>query len=309
MSGVKKIAMIVSIIGREKSLPILTKMPRSVVEEIDKEVKAIGTIVKPEALSIMKEYNKISNIIVAGKNEGSLLDSYDDAKLSESPIEARKRKWIGFTKLSELPTEKILNLIKGESPLHQVVILNNMPDKVGKEVFSLMSKDEKVLFTIESSSSLTTDNETISIINDVIESKVDSLHEASKTNLDSALIYTSSMSDDDLEELLEALPEDLAQKIRDEVITFTNIISQSKETLTKILGTIDAQTLAHACANAKESEIEHIKECITTTKSEDFDYNISEMNRDDKKIINDAQAKIIIRAKEMNSADEIEIIK
>ncbi|CAH7369092.1 Flagellar motor switch protein FliG [Vibrio chagasii] len=310
MDGTEKVAMLVKILGVSMMSPILKSLPRDAVEKIDKIVKADSAFLKADGVAILNEFNSIGNIIVAANNDISVIDEYDEALMADSPTGAGSKKVrVGFYMLAEQPTDVIYRIIKNEEPLYQVVILKQLKSKVAQDVFSLMSTDEQVAFTLEGKSSGEVNPEILELLSRTIETKIEEMLSVRKSNFDTVLNLASSMDDKSLDSLLEKLPEDIAEEVRAATVTFKDLLAQKDDVLQILLGSFGSATIALAMVNCTESEKEKIFGNVTDSKAGDIKYNLGEVDTNKVKDISNAQREIVLEAKSLQQKGDIEIVK
>lgn len=308
--GVERIAKLLSILGIELMMPIIKRLPRDVIIEIHEYLDKNKNLTKHEAVELLAEFNAITDILVDHESgTDSLLTEYDEAKMAESPEGAQKRMFVGFMKLDEQPIEKIFEIVKNEDPLYQVVILRQLSESKGQDIFKMMPIEAKKAFVLEAQTSEEIPTKVLTEISNYIENKLDEMLAVKRTNFDSAISFASTLNEDMLNELLESLPEDTAEIIRANSLTFGDILAQEKRTLQKVFANFTGSAIAAAVCNLDESALEKVYACITATKRDEVEYNIGNMDVNDAKRIGDAQRQIVLEAKNLRNSGEIEIIK
>ncbi|WP_210498421.1 FliG C-terminal domain-containing protein [Vibrio crassostreae] len=308
--GIEKVAKLLSVLGIELMMPIISKFDRDVVLEIHKAAKQNKNLTKSGALRIISEFNAITDTLVdLDSGIDSLLTEYDEAKLAESPEAMQRKLFVGFAKLDEQSSEKIYEIIKDEDAMYKVVILRQLSESKAQEIFNLMPLAEKASFTLEAESSGEITNEVLSVISNHIETKLEEILSEKKTNFDTAVSLASSLSEVELNELLDSLPEGTAAIIKANTLTFGDILAQQKKVIQKVFANFNGATIAAASAKLPTSELEKIYGCITSTKKEDVVYNLENFNKEDEKAIQTAQRDIVMEAKSLRSNGDIEIIK
>lgn len=307
--GIKKVAMLVKMLTPTMVMPIIKKLPRETVEEIDRLVKQDKTVIKGEGLEVLREFNAIGSIIVAPNHDASLIDEYDEALMADSPSAQNKKVHVGFYKLAEQKTDVIYRIIKDEQPISQVVVLRQLPTKVSQEVFSIMTTEEQVGVTLAGKTSGDISEDILERISRTFEEKIESMLSEKKTNFDIILNLASTLDDSGLEKLLSSLPEDLAEEIRAATLTFKDVLEQADIVLQKVLGNFGGGVIAAAIVPYDGDVHERVFANVTDSKREDIEYNLGEINPNQKKQITDAQREIVLEARALQQKGVIEIIK
>lgn len=306
LTGVEKIAILIRAVGVTECAPLIKSLTKEQIEHVEAAAPA-NTLVKQQVIDVLSEFNKITNLVVGGKQE-SLMDAYEELNYDSSGVRGNTRRMNGFKKLSSMPAGQVYELVKREMPIHQVVILLQLPQKLGGEVWAMMSAEERAVFTIESEDAAEASLEVLMDINAVLEERLSSSDEKSESNLEKIFGFTDGMEEDQLDEFIDKLPVEIAEKIRANVLTFSHVVEQDQKTMTAILASISTTNIAAAFCLLEESELTRIKGSLSTTKAQDVTYNIEKIiNKDDKKAISEAQRAIIFEAKKLQNEKTIEI--
>jgi flagellar motor switch protein FliG len=308
LTGIEKIAILIRVVGLKDCAPLLKGLSPEQVDMIE-EASPTGTLVKQQAIAVLSEFNKSANLVVGGQKE-SLMDAFDELNYENSGAATSGRRMNGFKKLSSMSAEAVYNVIKREMPIHQVIILLQMPQKLGVEVWAIMSPEEQAAFTIESEGAAEPSYETLVDINSALEERLNSASDKGESNLDKIFGFTDGMDEEQLEAFTSKLPEEIAEKIKANVLTFSHVAEQEENTLATILAGISTTNIANAFCLMEESDLERIKNALSTTKAQDVSYNIEKIvNKDDKKAISEAQRAVIFEAKRLQNEKTIEIIR
>ncbi|EGR2229443.1 FliG C-terminal domain-containing protein [Vibrio parahaemolyticus] len=309
LTGTQKIGLLIRAVGYDAITPIIRTLQLSeeTLDLIDKETPE--TVSKSQAIEIVREFNTSVNLVVGGKRE-SLMDALDDIGFENGAFGKISRKMNGFKKLSSMSSEEVFNLIKMEQPLHQAIILFEMPEKLSVEVFGYFDIDEQSKITQEADKAEAPSRETLIAINAVIEDLISSNESSNSGNLDRILSFTDGMEEEHLNKYLDSLPEDIAEKIRANVLTFSHILEQEEDVLSEIIGDIGTTDIAYAFCLCDDSILNKVKSGLTPTKAQDVTFNIDKtVKKDDKKMISEAQKLVIVRAKKLQSDGKIEIVR
>lgn len=309
LTGTQKIALLIRTVGYDAIVPTLRnlQLDESVYAQIDAETP--NTISKNTALAVLKEFNASASLVVGGKRE-SLLEAIEDMGMNTGNAAKLSRKMHGFKKLQTMNAEDIHQLIANEQPVHKAIIMFELPEKLSVDVFNMMPVDEQAELTMEADKAESPSPQTLLAINGMLEEKLANQGNKSAGNLERIFAFTDGMNEDQLNSYLEKLPEDIADKIRANVLTFTHIIEQDDKVLSEILGESTTNDIAFAFCLVDQDVLERIKATLTTTKAQDVTFTIDKtVNKDDKKAISEAQRSIILRAKQLQADGKIDIIR
>lgn len=309
LTGIQKLALLTRVVGYDSMVPILRNLKLS--EEVYAEIDAATpeTVSKNDAIAVLREFNASASLVVGGHRE-SLIEAIEDIGLENGNLGKFSRKMHGFKKLATKQADEVCNLIRGEQPLHQAIILFQMPEKLSVDTFSLLTVEEQALVTKEADKAETPSNETLMAINTIIEEIITNKEAKSTGNIERIYAFTDNMDEDRLEEYLTKLPSDIAEKIKANVLTFTHIIQQDEKVLSDILGEIATTDIAFAFCLSDATIIEKMKSTLTQTKAQDVSFSIEKnVDKNDKKSISEAQRRIILKAKALQNDGKIEIIR
>ncbi|MCY9860980.1 hypothetical protein OTK49_00295 [Vibrio coralliirubri] len=309
LTGTQKIALLIRTVGYNAIVPNLRnlQLDDSIYAQIDNETP--DTISKSTALAVLREFNASASLVVGGKRE-SLLDAIEDMGMNTGNSAKLSRKMHGFKKLQTMSADEIHQLIINEQPLHKAIIMFELPEKVSVEIFSLMTLDEQAKLTMEADKAESPSNQTLSAINGMLEEKLANQSNKSVGNLERIFAFTDGMDEVQLNSYLEKLPEEIASKIRANVLTFTHITEQSEKVLIEILGESSSNDIAQAFCQSSEEILEKMTASLTKTKAQDVTFSIDKtVNKEDKKAISEAQRAIILRAKQLQSDGKIIIVR
>lgn len=309
LTGIQKIALLIRAVGYDAITPLIRNLHLSeeTLALIDKETPE--TVSKSLAIEIVREFNTSVNLVVGGKRE-SIMDALDDIGIENGAFGKMPRKMNGFKKLSSMGAEEVFNLIKIEQPLHQAIILFELPEKLSTEVFNHFGIEEQSNITQEADKAESPSRETLIAINTVIEDLISNNENNNTGNFERILSFANGMEEDHLKKYLEVIPSDVADKIRANILTFNHILEQSEDTMSEILGDIGTTDIAYAFCLCNEEILDKVKNGLTPTKAQDVSFNIDKtVNKDDKKMISESQKLVIARAKSLQADGKIEIVR
>ncbi|KDM90865.1 FliG C-terminal domain-containing protein [Photobacterium galatheae] len=309
LTGIQKIALLIRTVGYDSITPVIRnlQLPEDVLTQIDKETPQ--TVSKNVGIDLLREFNTSVNLVVGGKRE-SIMDALDDIGMENDAFGKISRKMNGFKKLSSMSAEEVCALIRQEQPLHQAIILFELPEKLSVEIFNLFDIEAQAKITQEADQAESPKRETLMAINAVIEDIVQNSENHSSGNLERILSFTDGMEEEHLNTYLACLPSDIADKIRANVLTFTHVTLQSEAVLSDILSDLATGDIAYAFCLCAEEEMNKMKAALTSTKAQDVTFNIDKtVNKEDRKKISEAQRTVIMRAKRLQSDGTIEIVR
>ncbi len=309
LNGIEKIALLIRTVGYDAVVPAIRNLhlPEEILNQID--LATPETVSKNTGIELLREFNQSVALVVGGKRE-SILDAIDDIGLGEGPNGRGGRKLNGFKKLAAMEPEAVLPFIVSEQPLHQATIMFQLPEKLSSTIFGMLDIEMQVAISEEADKAEKPAPETLLAINAVLEEQLANRDTDNTGNLERLLAFTDSMDEEYLNEFLSKLSPDIAEKIRANVITFSQIVSQSIDVLSDILSELSTNDIAFAFCQSDEATLEKLKSSLTTTKAQDVIFNIEKtINRDDKKSMLSAQKEVITTAKRLHKNETIELVR
>ncbi len=309
-AGIRKTAFLIELLGSGLVQDITNNMDRSVIAQIKSFNAEKQNLTTHEATKILNEFVTVSKILV--DSDGSIADilnEWDENQIVKSPAYMQRKKFIGFVKLDEKTVEQIYEVIKNESTMYKVVILRQLSDQNAQEVFNMLEHSEKVRFALESQNSAETPLHVLEEISNHLHDTLEEKLTVKQTNYDKMITLACGLGEQDLNEFLAELPSDIAEDVRANVITFTDIMNQTNDILQQILAGFDAGTLAWAsCAESEEVRAKLLT-CVAATKRADVEDAITDSDTSDTKSQEAAKRQIVSAAKSMSENGSIEFVK
>ncbi len=308
--GLKKIAILIKIVGAPLVMNIIKGFDRETVEHIQDTVDNLPELTKIEAVKAMKEFNSIVDTLAPTDNSVvSLMAEYDDAILSDSPEARQKRRLVGFSQLDEQEVEKIVSIISNESSINKAVIIRQLSARKAQEVMSSITPKEQAAILSASHNSEEPPVEVLEKISAHIEKYIETMITDNPTNYAALVDLATTLSEKSLEALLEEVPENIAADIRANAITFSDVLSQAPKVIQRILGAMDTNTLAFAASRLEGDDLDLVMKNISATKREDVEFALNEVDKSDDKSFEDAQGRVVLSAKNLRDSGDILFVK
>lgn len=309
-AGLNKIAIIAKIVGVELVSDVIKRFDRETILLIEEKAKSQAPLTIVEAVKAMREFNEIAGKLAPTDNSVlSLSDTYDQAILADSPEARQSKKLVGFQQLDSQAPEKIADIIKKESPMEKAIILRQLSTQKAQEIMGYYPAKEQAMILVESNASKETDVKVLEQISAHIERRIEGMLTEEQTNYGAILNLATALSESSLDNLLEQVPEHIANDIRANAITFSDILAQDKKVVQRIMGAMDTNTIAYAVCRLGESNLEIVMSNISASKREDVQFALDEIDKSDDKAFEESQGKIIRSAKSLREAGDIVIVK
>lgn len=309
-AGLSKIAIIAKIVGVELVSDVIKKFDRETVLLIEEKARSQTPLTIVDAVKAMREFNEIAETLAPTDNSVlSLSDTYDQAILADSPEARKSKKLVGFQQLDSQSPEKIADIIKKESPMEKAIILRQLSTPKAQEILGYYSAEEQAMILVEANTSKETDIKVLEQISAHIETRIEGMLTEEQTNYGAILNLATALSESSLESLLEKVPDNIANDIRANAITFSDILAQDKKVIQRIMGAMDTNTIAYAVCRLDQTNLEIVMSNISASKREDVQFALDEIDTSDDKAFEENQGKIIRSAKSLRESGDIVIIK
>ena len=266
LTGVQKAAILFITLGPEASAGIIKRFPESEIQKITYEIANITTVKSEQRQEILSEFieiNKAKDYIVEGGLEyaknllGKALGPQRAKEILDKVTEATQQ-YRPFAIARKADAHQLMNVITNEHPQTIALILCYLqPDKSG-QILSTLPEDvqSEVAFRIASMSN--TSPMVIKEIEKVLDSKLSSVVKSDMTVLGGVetlvdiLNQVDRTTEKNITEGLERENPELAEKIRESMFVFEDIITLDDVSIQRVLREVDAKELAMALKGCSE---------------------------------------------------------
>lgn len=266
LTGVQKAAILFITLGPEASAGIIKRFPESEIQKITYEIANITSVKSEQRQEILGEFieiNKAKDYIVEGGIEyarnllGKALGSQRAKEILDKVTEATQQ-YRPFAIARKADAHQLMNVISNEHPQTIALILCYLqPDKSG-QILSALPEDvqSEVAFRIASMSN--TSPMVIKEIEKVLDNKLSSVVKSDMTVLGGVdtlvdiLNQVDRTTEKNITEGLERESPELAEKIRESMFVFEDIITLDDVSIQRVLREVDAKELAMALKGCSE---------------------------------------------------------
>jgi flagellar motor switch protein FliG len=266
LTGVQKAAILFITLGPEASAAIIKRFPENEIQKITYEIANITTVKSEQRQEILGEFieiNKAKDYIVEGGLEyaknllGKALGQQRAKEILDKVTEATQQ-YRPFAIARKADAHQLMNVISNEHPQTIALILCYLqPDKSG-QILSALPEDiqAEVAFRIASMSN--TSPMVIKEIEKVLDSKLSSVVKSDMTVLGGVdtlvdiLNQVDRTTEKNITEGLERESPELAEKIRESMFVFEDVISLDDVSIQRVLREVDAKELAMALKGCSE---------------------------------------------------------
>ncbi|SKA86346.1 flagellar motor switch protein FliG [Caloramator quimbayensis] len=321
LSGVQKAAILFITLGPDASAPILKKMPENEIQKITFEIANMPKIkkeVKEEVLQEFVDLNKAKDYILEGGFEyaKNLLSRALGAQRAMEIIEKVSeitQQYRPFGIARKADAHQLLNVIMNEHPQTIALILCYLqPDKAA-QIMSGLPEELQVDVAKRIATMSNTSPIVIEEVEEILEKKLSNVVRADFATIGGVQPLVDILNNVDrgteksiLDELDREQPE-LAEKIRENMFIFEDIISLDNISIQRVLREVDTKDLALAIKGSSEEVANVIYKNMSKRAAQTLKEDIEFMGPVRLVDVEKAQQSIVAIIRRLDDAGEIVI--
>lgn len=266
LNGVQKAAILFITLGPDASAAIIKKLPEQEIQKITYEIANITSVKSEQKEEILNEFieiNKAKDFILEGGLEyaknllGKALGVQRAKEILDKVTEATQQ-YRPFAIARKADAHQLLNIISNEHPQTIALVLCYLqPDKAGQIISALPEETQaEVAYRIATMSN--TSPMVVKEIEQVLDGKLSSVVKSDMTTLGGlqTLVDILNMVDRTTEknitESLERENAELAEKVKESMFVFEDIITLDDVSIQRILREVETKELAMALKGCSE---------------------------------------------------------
>ena len=266
LSGVQKAALLFITLGPDASAGIIKKLPETEIQKITYEIANITSVKSQQKQDILNEFvemNKAKDFLIEGGLEyarnllSKALGSQRAKDILEKVTEATQQ-YRPFAIARKADAHQLLNIISNEHPQTIALILCYLqPDKAG-QILSSLTEEVQTEVSLRIATMNNTSPMVVKEIEKVLDSKLSSVVRSDMTVLGGVetlvdiLNQVDRTTEKNITEGLEKENTELAEKIRESMFIFENIITLDDVSIQRILREVETKELALALKGCSE---------------------------------------------------------
>jgi flagellar motor switch protein FliG len=315
ITGLQKSAILLMAMGEEFTASFFKKIDENSIKKIGRYMSKIS-FVPPDVLnSVMdefaKSYENDRSINMSGK---SFLKQVADKSSGESMVREafksieRENENAPFGELSYLPAKSAINVFKNEHPQTIALVLSNLPQEKAAEILCLFPDEIKADIAFRILQIGEVQNDILKDLDEIIKNEISSMGTSSTKKINGVDALANILNEVDgkteksIMSHIEKEDGDLAEKIRQKMFLFEDLIKIDDKGFREILKNINNDVIIKALKTASED----MKQKIFTNLSE----RAAEMLKEDLEVLGPVRLKeveenqqIIIKAAKKLEAD------
>ena len=320
LNGPQKAAVLLLTMGKDFTTEFFKKLDERSIKEIGRYMSEISYIPADVLSKVMSEFlenfSDKMNMAVSGRNflEEVMTKSLDEDTAREVyKAIGNEENAIPFEELQFVPADSLVNILAGEHPQTIALVLSHLQQEKAAEILSLLPDGIKsdVAFRILHIEKVQDD--LIRELDEAIRRDLGKIGFATKQfdgveTLANILNEVDGKTEEFLMSYIEQEDSDLAEKIRQKMFIFEDLLQVDARSFREILQNVDNDTVAKALKTASEE----MKEKIFSNLSE----RAAEMLREDMEVmgpvrlreVEEAQQNIIRIAKKLEQEGNVVLV-
>jgi len=316
VSGLRKAAIFLVLMGEETSAEILRNLSQEEVQQVTSEVARLSSVGPDQAESILEEYSQMTlarDLITQGGVDYAkkmLVNTYGPEtgrKVMDLVIKNMGTDLANIDMLHKADPQQLAKLIHNENPQTIALILSHLISSQSAAVLTSLPAECRadVLYRMAHLDQVSPD--IINKIGSVIREKFRALGEFSREahgGLRSVAETLNRLESNVCEELLSQITEQdagLAENIRHLMFVFEDLLKIDKDDMTKILGKTDRKVLTTALKGTSDKLREHFTQCMSERAAEMLREDMSVLGPVKIKDVEIAQQQIIALARQLQA--------
>jgi flagellar motor switch protein FliG len=317
LTGPQKAAVLLLTMGKEFTTAFFKELDQKSIQKIGRYMSEIDYVSSDVLHAVMNDFlnsfeNEL-NLAVSGKDflKDVVSETLDeDAAREVFEVMGENKRHVPFSDLIHIPTEQLVNLLKGEHPQTIALVLSYLPQEKAAETLGMLPEGMNADIALRIAKIGQVQDELVIELDETIRKDL-AKTEGSTRKFDGVLALANILNqvDGTTEESVIAHIEEedpaLAEMIRQKMFVFEDLLQVEDKSFREILQNVDNQTVAKALKTASEEMKEKIFGNLSERASEMLREDIEVMGPVRLREVEEAQQEIIRVAKKLESDGRI----
>jgi len=317
LTGPQKAAIFLLAMGEEFTTSFFKELDEKSIQKVGKYMSDI-TYVSSDIVNIvtnefLKNFNSDVNLAISGKDflQQVVSKTLDEETAREVfKVIGNESTGTPFRDLAYVPTDKLFNMIKGEHPQTIALILSYLPHEKSAEILNLLPEGDKADIALRIVTIGQVQDELIREVDEALKNDISKIGTATR-KFDGVDILASILNEvgGDAEEgilsHIEKENSDLADRIRQKMFVFEDLLQVEDRSFREILQNVDNQGLAKALKTAPEELKEKIFNNLSERAADMLKEDMEIMGPVRLKEVEDAQQNILRITKKLEAEGKI----
>ena len=320
VSGLRKAAVVLVQLGKERSAGVLATMREGEVEQITAEIARLDSI---DAATVQQVMDEFEELLVAHRyySRGGLAFAREVLEASVGPEKARSILERLNASLSELPFQflrradprHVTTFLQDEHPQTIALVLSHMGSEQAAVVLGALAPALQSDVAHRIAVMERTSPETVKLVESVLETKLSSVLTQPGDSTDVGglrpLVDIINRSDRTTERLILAALEqrdpDLAELVRAQMFMFEDILNLDDKAVQLVLRQVEVADLALALKGVREEVRAKVRKNMSERAAENLEDEISLLGAVRLKLVEEAQAKVVQTIRSLEESNQI----
>jgi flagellar motor switch protein FliG len=321
VNGLRKAAVLMVQLGKERSAAVLSAMREGEVEEITAEIARLDAIDAATAQRVMEEFEEI---VVAHRyySRGGLSFAREVLEASMGADKARDILERLNASLTEMPFQflrradarQIITFLQDEHPQTIALVLSHMGSEQAAIVLGGLAPELQAEVAHRIAIMDRTSPENVKLVEEIFEKKLSTIlsqSESSTVGGLTPLVDIINRSDRTTERLilesLEQRDRDLADLVRAQMFMFDDILSLDDKAVQQVLRQVEVSDLATALKGVRDEVRQKVMKNMSERAAENLEEEISLLGPVRLKTVEEAQAKVVHVIRQLEESGQIVI--
>lgn len=266
LSGVQKAAILFITLGPDASAGIIKKLPENEIQKITYEIANITSVRSEQKEEILNEFvqmNKAKDFILEGGLEyartllGKALGAQRAREIMDKVTEATQQ-FRPFSIARKADAHQLLNIISNEHPQTIALVLCYLQSDKAGQILSALPQDVQAEVAIRIATMNNTSPTIVKEIEKVLDAKLSSVVKSDMTVLGGVetlvdiLNQVDRTTEKNITEDLEREDAELAEKVKESMFVFEDIITLDDVSIQRVLREVDTKELSLALKGCSE---------------------------------------------------------
>ena len=321
LSGIRKAAILVTVLGEEAAALIYRQLPAADVQQITAEVAALDSVPAEVAQQVLDEYQQQAashRFLIQGGTEyaARLLHKAfgeDDATdLVKKVAQAQKNGAGRFDWLRNTDPQQLASFLERESPQTGAVILSHLEPRHASSILAKLPPDARLELVKRMAQLRQYSPEVAETISNVLNQKLKPASAETKkqaqapvNTLPELMNHLEPTTSKTILDALEKENAELASEIRNLMFTFEDLVGVPEAALRDWVATVDKKTLALALKGASQQVRDHIFKAMSSRAVEMLKEDIDVLGRVRAKDVTKAQQEAVAAARQLEAEGKI----
>ncbi len=319
-TGIRKAAILLSLIGEDAAAPLLRNLPPEDLERIAEEVANLGQVPLDVTLQVLEEYHQMMTaqefIAVGGQDVAvRLLVKAFGENGAKTMVDRLKQpddsRSFHVDTLKKADPQQLARFLVGEHSQTKALILGHLDAKRASALLMKLEPEVRADCVRRLANLGQFSPEVAATVSTVLNRRLRSVGDQTKRsdhgshNIAELMNRLDSMTSREILETIEREEPQLAISIRDQMFTFDNFLEVPEQEMRELMNSIDKKTLMVALKGASEDLRSHFYRTMSTRAVEMMKEDAEVMGPVRSKDVAKAQSEIVAIARKLESEGKI----